>query len=357
MAKQWYVKIRGEVSGPMSSKQLRDLASCGQLGPDSQVRTTDRASWARADRVRGLEFREEPDNPISSSPLPTRDDFQEEATEVTSDPSVLIKSSKPRDPPGLSTDKPRELIGEGGPNAYDIGRLVRRWKWWLLGCCALVLLGFFVRGFNSSGHKTGVAREVQEAIEREWKKEDLNMKSRSATWHWQDALASIRSPWEGKAYDATNLERDGQLSEAEKEDRIQNWRPLIKVEEDRLERLEERYQEEIDELLEASRKEIERRIEDMNDEEKLKTLEATEMPRIEREFLEAFQTRLTRLEEQRQKSLMNLLAAYQAEVDKNLEVQLVNGYQRKLNQIHRAASAAQGDVGSTHDDRARHATT
>jgi len=62
MAKRWYVKQGSEVSGPLSSSQLRHAVEIGHLTPSTQV-SFDRERWYSAAKIKGLEF---------SQHLPTR---------------------------------------------------------------------------------------------------------------------------------------------------------------------------------------------------------------------------------------------------------------------------------------------
>lgn len=54
MAAQWFCKISGKISPPLSPKQLKALASQGKLGPNDLVRQGDAGPWIPAVCVRGL---------------------------------------------------------------------------------------------------------------------------------------------------------------------------------------------------------------------------------------------------------------------------------------------------------------
>ena len=54
MAAQWFAKVCGEVLGPMSPAQLRELARRGAIQPDTSVRKGTDGNWVLAERVKGL---------------------------------------------------------------------------------------------------------------------------------------------------------------------------------------------------------------------------------------------------------------------------------------------------------------
>jgi len=54
MASKWYYKILGDIVGPVSSKDLRQKVSKGEITPDSEVRKGDDGEWIFAVKVYGL---------------------------------------------------------------------------------------------------------------------------------------------------------------------------------------------------------------------------------------------------------------------------------------------------------------
>ena len=54
MANDWYCNMSGDVSGPLTNVQLRELAARGYLSPDDFVRQTAEGEWVLAGRVNGL---------------------------------------------------------------------------------------------------------------------------------------------------------------------------------------------------------------------------------------------------------------------------------------------------------------
>ncbi len=54
MANEWYCNMSGDVSGPLTDAQLKELADGGYLSPDDPVRQTAEGSWVAAGRVNGL---------------------------------------------------------------------------------------------------------------------------------------------------------------------------------------------------------------------------------------------------------------------------------------------------------------
>jgi len=70
MAVEWFCKILGEVTGPFSAHQLKELAQQGRLAPQDQVRNGGDGSWTMAERVKGLflsvrSVRSESDLPVA----------------------------------------------------------------------------------------------------------------------------------------------------------------------------------------------------------------------------------------------------------------------------------------------------
>ena len=54
MAGEWYYKLMGEVIGPISSIELKQLARAGDIRPDTHVRKGPDGRWVMAERVKGL---------------------------------------------------------------------------------------------------------------------------------------------------------------------------------------------------------------------------------------------------------------------------------------------------------------
>jgi len=54
MAVEWFVHAKGREHGPFSSQQLKQLASRGQIGPETPVKQGAGGQWVRARRVKGL---------------------------------------------------------------------------------------------------------------------------------------------------------------------------------------------------------------------------------------------------------------------------------------------------------------
>jgi len=54
MADMWYVGIKGQRSGPLTSSQLRQMAARGELGPGDMVWQEGMANWVAASTIKGL---------------------------------------------------------------------------------------------------------------------------------------------------------------------------------------------------------------------------------------------------------------------------------------------------------------
>lgn len=53
MAREWFVRVGSREVGPISSAQLKELASSGRITPDSELKVAG-GKWSRAGRVDGL---------------------------------------------------------------------------------------------------------------------------------------------------------------------------------------------------------------------------------------------------------------------------------------------------------------
>lgn len=51
---EWFYMVGGRQTGPVSSKQLKELASAGQVSPDTLIWKTGLAKWLKATSVKGL---------------------------------------------------------------------------------------------------------------------------------------------------------------------------------------------------------------------------------------------------------------------------------------------------------------
>lgn len=54
MAAKWYCRVMGTEMGPLTSKELLQMAREHQISPDDSVRKGPDGKWARAERVKGL---------------------------------------------------------------------------------------------------------------------------------------------------------------------------------------------------------------------------------------------------------------------------------------------------------------
>ena len=54
MADEWYCRISGEESGPISAPELKVMAAKGLLSPQDAVRRGEKGTWVEAARVKGL---------------------------------------------------------------------------------------------------------------------------------------------------------------------------------------------------------------------------------------------------------------------------------------------------------------
>lgn len=73
MAMQWFYKASGTEVGPISGNELRNLADCGTVTRDTQVRNAPDGNWVAAERVKGLftSTTDPPVPPLTPSPKET----------------------------------------------------------------------------------------------------------------------------------------------------------------------------------------------------------------------------------------------------------------------------------------------
>lgn len=69
MAKQWYVRLGGDVFGPLSSSQIERAAGIGHITPETPV-SLDREHWYSASKVKGLVFPAMGAPLVDEKPLP-----------------------------------------------------------------------------------------------------------------------------------------------------------------------------------------------------------------------------------------------------------------------------------------------
>lgn len=53
---EWFLKANGRETGPMSSRQLAELARDGEISPVDLVRRSDKSAWVEAGKIQGLRF-------------------------------------------------------------------------------------------------------------------------------------------------------------------------------------------------------------------------------------------------------------------------------------------------------------
>lgn len=102
MAQQWYCRISGKQYGPLSPKQLKQLAVQGKLKPDDGVRRESDKQWAPANKVKGL-FSEGPESKEAAATPRTAS-----AAAETSPPKSTSKPKKARPAERLPTAKSLE---------------------------------------------------------------------------------------------------------------------------------------------------------------------------------------------------------------------------------------------------------
>lgn len=117
MAQEWYYKTGNEEKGPISSKELKQLADSGQLSPTDLIRTNEKPDWKPASKVKGL-F---PEQTETSSAMETQPPSFESSiivppVAVPVPPPVFESSSE--NPPVFSEPAP-PVFGEPAPPIFS----------------------------------------------------------------------------------------------------------------------------------------------------------------------------------------------------------------------------------------------
>ena len=119
MSVEWFCRISGEVSGPFSAHQLKELAQSGRLTPEDQVRQGADAVWITAERVKGLfpstpAVRSEPDLPVAQ---PLEPAAKKPATIRTAEP-LDAPPARPAAQPSRASALPSAKTA--APNPFEI---------------------------------------------------------------------------------------------------------------------------------------------------------------------------------------------------------------------------------------------
>lgn len=135
----WLYAVDGEQNGPISSKELRNLAEAGQLGADDLVWKDGLKNWVPAKCVRGLFPQESTQRPISEHvDIPAIDDVG------TEDPASQVEcrlSNPNHEPSQLGAAK-----SQSGQRMNDELQFLKRQNLSL----KLALVGAFALGFTCS---------------------------------------------------------------------------------------------------------------------------------------------------------------------------------------------------------------
>jgi formylglycine-generating enzyme required for sulfatase activity len=113
---QYFIRRGSQVSGPLSSRALKELTASGMLAPDDEV-SQDKTVWTVAHKVRGLRFDVELPKPVDSSSV----DRQVDAF-ATPPSDVPVADRQVQIPPWAVAAKPKSqapqpLASTGAPSA------------------------------------------------------------------------------------------------------------------------------------------------------------------------------------------------------------------------------------------------
>ncbi len=106
MADQWHYTERGQRQGPVSAKQLTQLAAAGQLNSTDLVWKEGMAAWLPASRIKGLFSL-----PADDEPPPIPSDDEPPPIPPDDEPSPTAKNEPPAIPP---ENEPPPILPENG---------------------------------------------------------------------------------------------------------------------------------------------------------------------------------------------------------------------------------------------------
>ena len=117
----WYYQIMGQEFGPVSSDQLKALASNRTIAEDSQIRKSDTTNWVTADRVKGL--------------------LSDHRSSIEKPPPVQVATPEIRDGNTPLLNR-RRVAASKNPDADRSKRQIKGWH--LVGAsCLSLIFGFF----------------------------------------------------------------------------------------------------------------------------------------------------------------------------------------------------------------------
>ena len=145
MPTEWYCRIGDREIGPLSSRQVADMASRGQLKPDDLVRGSPGSGWVHADQVKGLSFANSEEDLSAVEPaFVTRGSDQ---SSVTSPPPP-----PPPSPPASSQSRPHPHMESTPAKPTWLWVVAAAVAVCLFGCCGL--LGIVLVFSDSGGYSS-----------------------------------------------------------------------------------------------------------------------------------------------------------------------------------------------------------
>ena len=91
----WHYRLMGEEYGPITAKELQEIAEAGTISPDTLLRKSGMEDWVTADRVKGL-FTENPKQPNpTAAKVEPQSGVQDNSQTTNADAVVMIKFTCP----------------------------------------------------------------------------------------------------------------------------------------------------------------------------------------------------------------------------------------------------------------------
>lgn len=153
MKVEWYYQVMGDVAGPFTSSELRQLAQTGRLQPDYLVRMGKEGSWVLAEGVTGL-F----DVPKSGGTI---------HIPATNKPTTPLQEN----PANTSAPRSNREINETDhPQTESIPQRKRHIGGILIVVCISLFVAFLV--FSRNSERADDSRRIRK-LEQEWNQLDL----------------------------------------------------------------------------------------------------------------------------------------------------------------------------------------
>ncbi|MDA0285509.1 MAG: GYF domain-containing protein, partial [Planctomycetota bacterium] len=172
--KTWHYTINNETLGPVSSRELRQLAESGTLSPDDLVWREGTTDWVPASSVKGLQFGPTPP-PVSVSPPPAAVPSPLPASPPAT-PHIPAPASTAVSPAPFNPNQPLSTPPPAGPTPSGKGSNTNLIVAVAIAVvlCAATGVGAFLIGQSSSAPEEQTADSRENDTEKSSKSPDEN---------------------------------------------------------------------------------------------------------------------------------------------------------------------------------------